>query len=226
MEIRIIETRAHRTTHERPILSPESICSEYSSCRQSYLGNFSKCNHGTKLGAFVFPVGKRMQFNRVATVEIPGFIRSQIMQPGYFIFFQEIEDRRSTGTVPPRKLDQSVGFVSPPEPTPFFVGLQSQGFNHGSRGFLHLISTSGGCLQACAGKMVGTVRFELTASCSQSRRANQTTLRPGKTNIDKRFIANKQRNSIQHLSTSAHHDNSFFRIANNASTYHDALIRL
>ena len=26
--------------------------------------------------------------------------------------------------------------------------------------------------------MVGTVRFELTASCSQSRRANQTTLRP------------------------------------------------
>ena len=28
-------------------------------------------------------------------------------------------------------------------------------------------------------KMVGTVRFELTASCSQSRRANQTTLRPG-----------------------------------------------
>ena len=29
-------------------------------------------------------------------------------------------------------------------------------------------------------KMVGTVRFELTASCSQSRRANQTTLRPVK----------------------------------------------
>ena len=28
--------------------------------------------------------------------------------------------------------------------------------------------------------MVGTVRFELTASCSQSRRANQTTLRPVK----------------------------------------------
>ena len=31
--------------------------------------------------------------------------------------------------------------------------------------------------------MVGTVRFELTASCSQSRRANQTTLRPVKKRV-------------------------------------------
>ncbi len=43
--------------------------------------------------------------------------------------------------------------------------------------------------------MVGTVRFELTASCSQSRRANQTTLRPVKNANCKVFAQKKQSNS-------------------------------
>ena len=46
-------------------------------------------------------------------------------------------------------------------------------------------------------KMVGTVRFELTASCSQSRRANQTTLRPEKKTYNRQFAENKQSNSAE-----------------------------
>ena len=45
-------------------------------------------------------------------------------------------------------------------------------------------------------KMVGMVRFELTASCSQSRRANQTTLHPGtKKIINELFFFTWQKHS-------------------------------
>ena len=45
--------------------------------------------------------------------------------------------------------------------------------------------------------MVGMVRFELTASCSQSRRANQTTLHPeNKTITHELFLDTWQKQSF------------------------------
>ena len=41
-----------------------------------------------------------MQFQWIATMEIPGFIRSQVVQTGYFTLFQEIKDGGSARTVP------------------------------------------------------------------------------------------------------------------------------
>ena len=71
--------------------------------------------------------------------------------------------------------------------------------------------------------MVGTERFELSASCSQSRRANQTTLRP----VKKTLIYNSSKISkeIYSIKNNTFFDKTFFQFAKNASRYHDALIR-
>ena len=70
--------------------------------------------------------------------------------------------------------------------------------------------------------MVGMVRFELTASCSQSRRANQTTLHPG----TKRIIVNHFGNFGKTISQQLviYHFSDF--VWQNTSTHHDMLIRL
>ena len=69
------------------------------------------------------------------------------------------------------------------------------------------------------GRLVGTVRFELTASCSQSRRANQTTLRPVKKMIPKVMQTTWQRNFFifSNLTLS-----EFFQFAK--ITYHHIMI--
>jgi hypothetical protein len=54
--------------------------------------------------------------------------------------------------------------------------------------------------------MVGTVRFELTASCSQSRRANQTTLRPEKLLVNNLLKISKEIQQLQN----AYMQNVFF----------------
>jgi hypothetical protein len=65
------------------------------------------------------------------------------------------------------------------------------------------------------------VRFELTASCSQSRRANQTTLHPGaKGSLMNYFFALGKNN---HLSSQLHKKDFVWQ---NTSTHHDMLMCL
>ena len=72
-------------------------------------------------------------------------------------------------------------------------------------------------------KMVGTVRFELTASCSQSRRANQTTLRPVKKNTPKVMQTTWQRNFYKFANLLL--PETFSGCENNISSHHDILMR-
>ena len=68
--------------------------------------------------------------------------------------------------------------------------------------------------------MVGTVRFELTTSCSQSRRANQAAPRPEES---KHYAISFQLNQNK---TKSYFDTSQIQDCNNASTHHDSLMRL
>ena len=74
--------------------------------------------------------------------------------------------------------------------------------------------------------MVGTERFELSASCSQSRRANQTTLRP-ETKLARIGISVRQAKQFQSIfNILINMSQSAIGFALNASTHHDALMRL
>ena len=162
-----------------------------------------------------------MQLDRVSSVKVPCFIGSQRMKPGNFIFFQQVENGSTAKTLPRAGIHSVRRFESPPIPTAFLMRreLQSLDCKFGS---IHEIQ-SFGCQPYRQLGMVGTVRFELTASCSQSRRANQTTLRPVKSVDDKQFTGNKQSNSTR---SSAILESRSFSVCKNASRYHDALIRL
>ena len=157
-----------------------------------------------------------MQLDRVSSVKVPNFIGSQGMKPGSFIFFEEVENGSTASTLPRTGIHSVRRFESPPIPTAFLMRreLQSLDCKFSS---IHEIQ-SFGCQPYRQLGMVGTVRFELTASCSQSRRANQTTLRPVKSTNIKQFTGNKQSNSTI---SSTNLEKPSFRIA---KTHQDIMI--
>ena len=99
------------------------------------------------------------------------------MEARNLLALEEVEDGSAEGTTPFVHLQGLFRFISPAEPTTFLMRRETKCLDQVvCGGHIRLSSRVRGAWR----KMVGTVRFELTASCSQSRRANQTTLRPVK----------------------------------------------